>query len=455
MLTLENFKVNWEKKFPDINIANTHFLLAVSGGVDSICLAYLMHLAGANCTIAHANFQLRGAESTRDEQCVIDFAKRIGFPIQVNKFDTAVYAETYKMGIQQAAREIRYAWFDTLIQDIKIAAKKDVYLITAHHADDQVETVLMQLFRGTGLHGLTGIPERRNDILSIIRPLIPFTKKQIHHFAKEHSLIFVEDSSNVKDDYTRNLIRNKVIPQVEVVFPNITQNVLETIQRLKESEQIVSSTVQAFWKKGKRTRKGIETISIQQWKKVKDNYTYTWGLIQPYGFKPQQISEVHKLLEATNGAYMSTLTHRFIKYNQDIQIVANDSENEHVMVYVAEGSLTTKIGVLHFELMPLASIGEINKDSKYAYIDADKLEWPLIYRTWQSTDYFYPLGMPKKKKLAHFLGSLKLSPAIKQRATVLTMGEKILWVVGRRIDDRFKIKPSTKQVLIITFEDKF
>lgn len=455
MLTLENFKTNWEKKFPDIHLNTTHFLLAVSGGVDSICLAYLMHLWGAKCTIAHANFQLRGAESTRDEQCVVDFSKRIGFPVQVNKFETAVYAETYKMGIQQAAREIRYAWFDKLIHDIKLIEQKEVYLMTAHHADDQAETVLMQLFRGTGLHGLTGIPERRNDMLNVIRPLLSFTKKQIHHFAKEHSLIFVEDSSNVKDDYTRNLIRNQVIPQIETVFPNATQNMLDTIQRVKESEQIVDATVNAFWKKAKRSRKGIETISIQHWKKIKDNHTYTWGLIKAYGFKPQQIIEVHKLLDATNGAYITTPTHRFIKYNEAIQIVSNASENEHLMVHVAEGSLTTKSGLLHFELKPIEAVGEINKDAKYAYIDASKLEWPLIYRTWQSSDYFYPLGMPKKKKLTHFLGSLKISPAIKQSITVLTIGEKILWVVGRRIDDRFKITPTTKQVLMITFEDKF
>ena len=189
MLTLENFKEQWERKFPDISLKHTHFLLAVSGGLDSVGLTYLMHLLGAKCTIAHVNFQLRGEESKRDEQFVTDFANRLQIPFKVNRFETAAYAETYKMGIQQAAREIRYAWFDQLMKEIKInlGDNNKVVLLTAHHADYQVETVLMQLFRGTGLHGLTGIPDLRNDSIFVCIPLLGFTKNEIRHFAKEYS----------------------------------------------------------------------------------------------------------------------------------------------------------------------------------------------------------------------------------------------------------------------------
>ncbi|MCX6331603.1 MAG: tRNA lysidine(34) synthetase TilS [Bacteroidetes bacterium] len=460
MLTPENFKEHWEKKFPDIILTQTHFLLAVSGGLDSVGLTYIMHLLGAKCTIAHVNFQLRAAESIRDEQFVSDFANRLQIPLKVNRFDTAAYAQTYKMGIQQAAREIRYAWFAQLIQEIKsnesgTPKTNKVVLLTAHHADDQVETVLMQLFRGTGLHGLTGIPETRNDTIQICRPLLGYTKKQIEGFAKEYSLTYVEDSSNEKNDYTRNLIRNKLIPSIQEVYEHVTENILDTVARLKEAEGIVNATVSTFWKKGLRSRHGIETISIPHWKKVKENQTYTWGFIQSYGFKPSQILEVHKLLDAQNGAYIASSTHRFIKYNETIQIVSNISDLEHLMVYVGEGDLQTKNGLLHFETIEASKMGEIKKESHYAYLDADQLDWPLLYRTWQASDYFYPLGLRKKKKLNHFLGSLKLSPVVKQRAGVITMGDKLLWVVGQRIDDRFKITPQTKTVLLITLLDRF
>jgi len=451
MLTLENFTRNWEKIFPALSLKKLTFIIGVSGGVDSIVLAYLMHKAGACISMAHANFQLRGEESTRDENFVKAFAEKYSIPLALNKFETAAYAQTYKMGIQEAAREMRYAWFSTLLSD---QANTKKVLLTAHHADDQVETVFMQIARGTGLHGLTGIPERREDALSIARPLLHFSKEAIIEFAKLNGLDFVEDSSNTKDDYTRNLFRHKIIPTIQEVIPNMTQNVLDTIQRLKESETIVESTVADFWKKGLRVQKGILSIPVKHWKKVNHNFTYTWGLIKNYGFKPQQISEVHKLLVANNGAYIATPSHRFIKFNESIQIIDNNTEKEHIVIHVADGDLQVNEGVLHFEMKTALKLGDIKKEPNYAYLDADKLEWPLLFRTWQPTDYFYPLGLRKKKKLNHFLGGLKLSPAAKQKTAVLTMCDKLLWVVGYRIDDRFKITEQTKNVLVITWTGK-
>jgi tRNA(Ile)-lysidine synthase len=451
MLTLETFIKNWEKKFPALPLKKSTFIIAVSGGVDSIVLAYLMHKVGACISMAHANFQLRGEESTRDENFVKAFAEKHSIPLALNKFETDAYAQTYKMGIQEAAREMRYAWFSTLLSDQDNAKK---VLLTAHHADDQVETVFMQFARGTGLHGLTGIPERREDALSIARPLLHFSKDEIIEFAKTNGLDFVEDSSNSKDEYTRNLFRHKILPTIQEVIPNMTQNVLDTIQRLKESETIVETTVADFWKKGLRVQKGILTIPVKHWKKVNHSFTYTWGLIKNYGFKPQQISEVHKLLVANNGAYIATPSHRFIKFNESIQIIDNNTDKEHIVIHVADGDLQVNEGVLHFEMNAALKLVDIKKEPNYAYLDADKLEWPLLFRTWQPTDYFYPLGLRKKKKLNHFLGSLKLSPAAKQNTAVLTMGDKLLWVVGQRIDDRFKITDQTKNVLVITWTGK-
>ncbi|MEN9697799.1 MAG: hypothetical protein RLZ56_1220 [Bacteroidota bacterium] len=471
MLNIETFKAYWDQQFPDIRLKRSHFVLAVSGGVDSVVLAHLMHVINANCTIAHVNFQLRGEESHRDEQFVRDLASNLNMPLEVHTCETAKYAETYKMGIQQAAREIRYAWFGALMQKIEVQEKnidsnapshalsprpKPVVLLTAHHADDQVETVLMQLFRGTGLHGLTGIPARRIDVLNMARPLIAFTKEAIKAYATIHQLNYVEDSSNEKNDYTRNLIRNTLLPKIAEVYPTVHENILATSLRLKEAEQIVIETVAAFWKKGLKIKKGIPSIPIAYWNKVKDNATFTWGFIQQYGFKPQQIEEVHKILTAQKGAFIASSTHKLIHWDGDIQIVALDSKKTYQFIDIPvdfisneQWEVETVNGVLRFELIPNTNSLEIRKESAYAYLDADLLNWPLLLRSWEQSDYFYPFGLRKKKKINHFLGSLRLSPVHKKEQTLLCSGPHIVWVVSKRIDDRFQIKSSTKRVLMI------
>jgi tRNA(Ile)-lysidine synthase len=474
MLTIETFKNYWDAQFPDVRLRRSHFVLAVSGGVDSIVLAHLMHSLKAKCTIAHVNFQLRGAESVRDENFVREFAAKFDLPIQVHTCETVKYAETYKMGIQQAAREIRYAWFGALMQEILIqeqdytksalgAKLKPVVLLTAHHADDNVETVLMQLFRGTGIHGLTGIPARRTDVLNMARPLLAFSKADIIAYAAANNLSYVEDSSNEKNDYTRNLIRNQVLPQIAEVYPNVSDNITDTANRLKEAEQIVNDTVALFWKKGFKIKKGIQSIPIAYWNKVKGNATYTWGLVKNYGFKPQQIEEIYKILDANKGAFIASATHRFIKWEDQIQIVSNTSTKEYLTIdaSMVGSTIQTQHGTLHFEWID-HSVSEngsieinLDKDPRHAYLDADKLEWPLLFRTWEPTDYFYPLGLGKKKKLNAFLGNLKLSPSVKSKQAVLCAGDKIVWVVGVRIDDRVKIKPSTQKIVKITWQESF
>ncbi len=479
MLNLETFKEYWDVAFPDLRLRRTHFVLAVSGGVDSIVLAHIMHSLKANCTIAHVNFQLRAAESDRDEQFVRDFASQYQIPVQVHKVDTQNYALTYKLGIQEAAREIRYAWFGTLMQSLAEAENnkpqspllhaltpkpKPVALLTAHHADDQVETVLMHLFRGTGIHGLTGIPDRRNDVLNLARPLIQFSKTQIKDYAQRHQLNYVEDSSNEKDTYTRNYIRNILIPQLTIQYPSISENILATSKRVKEADHIVSSAVSNFWKKGIVSKKGILTISIHYWNKVKGNGTYTWGLIKQFGFKAQQIEEVHKILSASKGAMIASPTHQFIQWGDEIQIVSITQKQEYAVIdestianQINKGrqmaTVSTQTGTLQFEFIENFDLSIISKDPNYAYLDASKIQWPLLLRTWVASDYFYPLGLGKKKKINQFLSDLKLSPTQKKRINILSSGEKIMWLVGKRIDDRFKLKPTSKKLLKISWQE--
>ena len=462
LLDLEQFKSHWATTFPGIPTHNTHFIIAVSGGVDSVVLTALMQQMGANCSIAHANFQLRGDESNRDESFVQAFATKMGMPFLTKRFDTLAFAEQYKMGIQQAAREIRYAWFESLIKEMNLQSKTKIVLLTAHHADDQVETVLMQFFRGTGLHGLTGIPAIRThqqnplatDHIDLIRPLLPFSKVNIKDFAKSNALDFVEDSSNLKNDYTRNLIRNQLIPQMETIYPNVNQQVLDTISRLKEAETIVAATVAAYWKKHIRFPKGIPTIELNSWNQLKGNATYIWGLVQAYGFKATQLKEIHKIAGASKGAFIASSSHRLIKWDNQIQIVSNQEDKVYETISKDQLVVDTLFGKLQLEWIDNMEALNVDTSATMAYLDAEQLSWPLLNRSWVATDYFYPLGLRKKKKLNHFLGSLKLSPAIKSRTTVLCSDSKIAWVVGQRIDERFKITPNTKQVLKITFLSK-
>ena len=462
LLDLEQFKSHWATTFPGIPTHNTHFIIAVSGGVDSVVLTALMQQMGANCSIAHANFQLRGDESNRDESFVQAFATKMGMPFLTKRFDTLAFAEQYKMGIQQAAREIRYAWFESLIKEMNLQSKTKIVLLTAHHADDQVETVLMQFFRGTGLHGLTGIPAIRThqqnplatDHIDLIRPLLPFSKVNIKDFAKSNALDFVEDSSNLKNDYTRNLIRNQLIPQMETIYPNVNQQVLDTISRLKEAETIVAATVAAYWKKHIRFPKGIPTIELTSWNQLKGNSTYIWGLVQAYGFKATQLKEIHKIAGASKGAFIASSSHRLIKWDNQIQIVSNQEDKVYETISKDQQVVDTLFGKLQLEWIDNMEALNVDTSATMAYLDAEQLSWPLLNRSWVATDYFYPLGLRKKKKLNHFLGSLKLSPAIKSRTTVLCSDSKIAWVVGQRIDDRFKITPNTKSVVKITFLSK-
>jgi tRNA(Ile)-lysidine synthase len=462
LLSLEQFKSHWAKTFPDRSVHNTHFLIAVSGGVDSIVLSSLMHQMGASCTIAHANFQLRGEESSRDEHFVETFAAQLKMSILMKRFDTLAYADQYKMGIQQAAREIRYAWFETLVKELSSSTKNKVVLLTAHHADDQVETVLMQFFRGTGLHGLTGIPAIRShqqnqlatDHIDLIRPMLPFSKSSIKDFANLNGLEYVEDSSNEKNDYTRNLIRNQLIPQMEAVYPNVSKQILDTVTRLQEAEAIVDTTVKAFWKKTIRFPKGIPTIDVSKWNSLHGNATYIWGLVQAYGFKATQIAEIHKIAAANKGAYIASTTHRFIKWENQLQIVPIQDNKVYETISHDQELLDTDLGNFQFEWIENMEGLKVDTSAHIAYLDANQLSWPLLNRSWVATDYFYPFGMRKKKKLNHFLGNLKLSPAIKSRTTLICSGDKIVWIVGQRIDDRFKITPHTQKVLKITFLSK-
>jgi tRNA(Ile)-lysidine synthase len=425
--------------------AGDKLLLAVSGGIDSVVLAELCIQAGYPFSIAHCNFKLRGKESDRDAQFVKSLAEKYGVEYFSKEFDTQDYAAKNKLSIQEAARELRYNWFEELIQNPKLSIQN---LLTAHHANDNIETVVMNFFRGTGLGGLKGIDAKSGRL---IRPLLIFSKQQLIDFANENKLEFVEDSSNKSSKYTRNLFRNEIIPAIEKVFPGVTQNLFENIERFREIHNLYQFTTGRLIDKLVKISGDERRVPVKQLMEF-DNRALIFQLIYPYGFTEKQVAEVEKLASAESGKFIQSpdKRYRIIRHRQWFIISpVNSAEVDH---FVIETEGQTRCGEKNIAITRSAYSSQLIPDSlNIAMLDAKDLSFPMVLRKWKAGDYFYPLGMRKKKKLARLFIDLKLSKAAKEKVWVLESDKKILWVVCHRIDERFKITEKTKEVLKITF----
>lgn len=455
--------------------ARDRLLLAVSGGVDSVVLCELCRLAGYDFIIAHCNFQLRGEESMRDENFVKHLGAGYGVEVLVKRFDTQSYARDHSCSIQVAARELRYGWFREILAKADLSAGlfeataqgfpyvKPAYLVTAHHADDNIETVLMNFFKGTGLAGLRGILPKQGNI---VRPLLFATKESIKQFAAENTLQWVEDSSNAEDAYTRNYIRHNLVPVIREIYPQVESNLSASIERFRDIEILYRQKIEDTLKKLVEKRGEELHIPIVKLQKTQAAGAVVYELIQPFGFTSKQVDEVLHLLESETGKYVVSSTHRILK-NRNWLIIAplRSMEISQLVIEESEPNVCFPGGQLRFtkeeinkaKYFTAAETGEIlpkvpySTDNNIALLDARDIEFPLILRKWKPGDYFYPLGMRKKKKLARFFIDQKLSATDKERVWVLEMDKKIIWVVGMRIDDRFKITEGTKQALKIEF----
>ncbi|QNA46446.1 tRNA lysidine(34) synthetase TilS [Lacibacter sediminis] len=435
-------------------------LLAVSGGVDSVVLADLCHKAGNQFIIAHCNFQLRGEESDADELFVRSLGEKYKVEVLVKKFDTKEYAATNKLSIQEAARALRYMWFEELVngqwsmvngQSPGEAHHSSLitHLLTAHHADDNIETLLMNFFRGTGLHGLTGIPAANGHIK---RPLLSFTKQELLDYATAEGLQFREDSSNQSSKYTRNFFRNEIIPAIEKVYPQVKTNLTDNINRFLEIEQLYKLSTQAIIKKLCRIKGKEIHIPVKQLLQY-NNKALIYEIIHPYGFSEKQIDEVLKLAESDSGKYIDSpaFHYRIIKHRHWF-IISPVQSAESVTLIIEENDERVLFEDGHLLCRKIdASKVDLNSSNTIALLDAKGITFPLLLRKWKTGDYFYPLGMKKKKKVARFLIDAKLSKPQKEKVWVLESNRKIIWVVGHRIDDRFKLIPSTKDVLQISY----
>ena len=413
-------------------------LIALSGGLDSVVLAELCYLCGYDLRIAHCNFQLRGEESVRDEEFVRGLEERYG-EVYITRFDTEAYVATNKVSVQVAARELRYGWFESMVR-----AGAARWIVTAHHLDDNIETMLMHFFKGTGIAGMRGMLPKQGNI---VRPLLFARKEELRAFAVDAGLRWVEDSSNESDKYTRNFFRHQLIPLIAQAYPAAAGNLADNLGRFREVEVLYRQAVEG-WKTKLMEVRGQEVhIPVEKLRKAAPLLTIVYEMLEPFGFSPQQAAEVIALLDSPTGRYVQSRMYRVLK-NRNWLIVSPLAETQAEYILIEEAGVACFIeGELR--LKEVAVQEPLDQGPNVALLDADKIGYPFLLRRWKAGDYFYPLGLRKKKKVARFLIDAKVSLAEKERVWVLEMDKKLIWVVGRRIDDRWKIGPGTRRVLRI------
>ena len=417
-------------------------LLAVSGGLDSMVLAHLCQRAAIQVAVGHCNFRLRGDASERDEAFVRAWCDTHGIPFFVTHFDTKKLAITTGKGIQELARDLRYEWLKEIqtVQGFEAIA-------TAHHADDNAETLLMNLCRGTGIAGLHGIRERNG---SIIRPLLFATRAAILQYAQEHNIQYREDASNSTDDYLRNALRHHVLPVLEQRMPGASLRMLETSRHIGETEILYQQSIAQHRKKLVQQRGPDDYIPVRLLMHRQPLETICYELFKPYGFAAAQIPFILDILKAGSGKYISSATHRIIR-NRDFLIVTKLQAAATDLLLIESVPATIDGADHQFQFSGITKVAALDAGEAVAHLDMEQLEWPLILRRWRTGDYFYPLGMGmKKKKVGRFLIDQKVPLHEKEHIWVLESAKRIVWIAGMRIDERFKIKPGTTQILKVT-----
>ena len=416
-------------------------IVAISGGVDSVVMAHLFHTSNYHYALAHCNFQLRGEESDRDEELVRSLAQEWGCRVYTKKFDTRNYASENRVSTQVAARDLRYGWFRELADGEgfnKIA--------TAHHKSDLAETVLLNLARGTGLSGLQGIPVIRDNI---IRPILFANREEILEYARENALEWREDQTNQESKYARNMVRNEIMPLLEKINPGVQENINRTANYLTEvrvlvDQQMKSIENQSVSIKGPDTIVRIDSIMDQVRSPFLSHY------LLRFGFNHSQIVNVISGLDTVGALFQSSEFQLNID-REKIVISPISDELEKYEVDESTGLLETKFLDMTFEELENPGF-EISPEPSVCCLDLEEISYPLRIRTWESGDQFIPLGMKGKKKLSDFMIDEKIPLNLKRRQLVVTSGKNIVWVVGRRIADPFKIKKTTKRVLQIKLQ---
>ena len=435
---LNHLKTHIEKRLGFLN--QSKLLIAISGGIDSVVLTHLCHKLGLNISLAHCNFNLRGKESDADEGFVLELAENLELEVFVQRFDTELYAKDNKRSIQMAARELRYSWFSELAEQLKFD-----FILTAHHADDNLETFLINFTRGTGLEGLTGIPEV-ND--KFVRPLLSFSSKVIETYARTNNIKWRDDSSNKSVKYLRNKLRHEVVPILKEINPGLLQSFQTTLNNLNESSEIVEESIDVFLKKAIESIGDKEVrFKISEFKKLNNPKPYLFESLKEFGFN--EWNDVVGLLDAETGKQVFSPTHRLIK-NREHLLLSEINLEESISISISDNvsQVETPFGILFFDEAD-AIFGE---RTNIIFADKDALNFPLTIRQYKAGDVFHPLGMTGKKKVSKYFKDEKLSLLDKENTWLLCSGDDIVWVINRRADNRFRITESTKRILKIELQ---
>lgn len=413
-------------------------LVAVSGGRDSMMLLWLLHQLSYPIEIAHCNFQLRGEESDADEQLVHGFAVDNGIPIHVQRFDTAGYAAAHKLSIQIAAREMRYAWFERLRMErgCKVIA-------VAQHMNDSVETVLLNLSRGTGLQGLQGILPLRDDS-HVVRPLLFLQSEEITVFVHNQGIPFRDDSSNFSNKYARNKIRLDIIPEFEQLNPHFIRVMADNIARFRDAQEVINKHMQEL------RSQIIIARSDHAWRIAKEELerlqlSELYFMFEPFGFSKTVLQDLLESLHKDSGKQFASDTYIIITDREDVILSKKNMNLEPV--YIDLSTTRVEWGGFQIEITGNSDLG-IENGTGIAKIDTVSLVYPLTIRQWEEGDSFQPLGMNGKKKLSDYFIQKKINILDKKRVPILVNGDgKIIWVVNYHLDERFKIRDNTQKVL--------
>lgn len=414
-------------------------LLAVSGGLDSMVMILLFIEAKFNIAVAHANFKLRGEESDGDEAFVRAFCEVRGIPFFTTSFDTNNYAAERKISIQMAARELRYVWFRQLSKQhgfTKIA--------TAHHQDDQAETIFLNMVKGEGLNGLTGMPLNKRNV---VRPLMFATKENLEHYARNTHIKWREDSTNKEDNYHRNFIRHQIFPRIHKINPGLNDSLLRTSEKAKGEMLILKYGLEML-------KAEYFTVSDDGLIKIKktlfDKFpepAAAWRLLDEFGFTLDEAEDLLSILHEQSGKVFLSTTHRLVIDRDEVivQSLMHATPETDVLI-TGEGKFKRGNQIIQCKTLS----GQFTANSSEAWLDQSKLSFPLTWRKWREGDSFMPLGMTGFKKVSDFLIDEKVSIPEKERVTVIESAGEIVWVVGMRIDERVKQIKADNLSFVIT-----
>ena len=421
------FKAHLASNFPMLH--SKRLLVAVSGGVDSMVLLDLLRDLSYIIGVAHCNFQLRGEESDLDQQLVKEYCNTHDIPFYQKNFDT----DLPKQSTQMAARTLRYEWFETLIQ-----TEHYDWVLTAHHADDNIETLLMNITRGTGIEGLAAIPKQNEKIL---RPLLPYYKSEIVDYAKTHGIEWREDRSNQTDDYTRNIIRHHLIPQLIKLHPKALENTSKTIELTKEAVSVVHQQTEEFRNELFQIREDVTHIPIKSLKNLEPLSFWIHQLFSIYGFDQ---GEVIKLLDAQKGKFIFSQYYTLEVGRGDLLLYKTVNRNINDEFEVFEDGLNEPVKITF-------STEQINGENHLS-LDASTISFPLKLRKWKKGDRFFPIGMTGAKKVAKFFKDEKYTANEKAAQWLLCSGNDIVWIVGKRLDRRFVPSKTTENIIHINLQ---